>query len=77
MSITIAIAKNIIKKKESKEKNCDLCQIPYIFIDFEKDITNNIFDEDTDKTAVCCLLTGIWGKPGVFPKVNRLHVVEN
>ena len=33
------------KKKGSNEKNCDFCQIPYIFSDFEKDITKNIFDE--------------------------------
>ena len=39
------LLRKILKKERSKEKNCDFCQIPYIFIDFEKDITNNIFDE--------------------------------
>ena len=30
MDVTIAITKNIIKKG-SKEKDSDICQIPYIF----------------------------------------------
>ena len=44
MDTIIVFAKNTIKKG-SNEKNCDFCPIPYIFSDFEKDITKNIFDE--------------------------------
>ena len=31
------------KKKTSNERDCPLCQIPFIFCDFEKDLGNNMF----------------------------------
>ena len=61
MDVTIAITKNILKK-ESKEKNSYICQIPYIFDEvFLWEYHRNFFFLlqqifDTDKTALCFFL---------------------
>ena len=40
----IVIAKNM-EKKRLEETNCELCRIPIIFADFEKDIYENMFND--------------------------------
>ena len=44
MPHNIAIAKNM-EKKSLEEINCELCRIPIIFADFEKDIYENMFND--------------------------------